>query len=190
MDTWVAETIPISTRRLAARAGIAIANKQLGFAKTLCTDKAMIDSRLNQRSPNSSGATDGEFQVVLLCPAVIRISVYVNGISLERREDTCNAVQDGSILRRNGRLVGVEPKRLLSERHHHSICGAARFGYLPEGLFQLLKLAGVLRAIFFCFVRGLSGRLGGCLRLKGRLRLCPLSLPAVSPDGALDRGES
>src|SRR5258708_15735071 len=33
--------------------------------------------------------------------------------------------------------------------------------YLPEGLFQLLKLVGVLRTIFFCFVRGLSGRLRG-----------------------------
>ena len=154
-----------------SRFGIAIANKQLGFAKTLCTDKALIDSRLNQRSPNSSGATGGEFQVVLLCPAVIRISVYVNGISLERRKDTCNAVQNGSILRCNVRFVGVEPKRLLSQRHHQSMWSAARFRDLPEGLFQLLKLAGVLRAIFFCFVRGLSGRLRGCLRLKGRLRL-------------------
>src|SRR4029077_7899283 len=120
---------------------------------------------------NRSGATGGEFHVVLFCPAVIRISVYVNGISLERREDTCNAVQGGSILRRNGRLAGVEPKRLLSERHHHSIRGAARFGYLPEGLFQLLKLVGVLRAIFFCFVRGLGGGWRGSLRLTGGLLL-------------------
>src|SRR5258708_32702470 len=92
-------------------------------------------------------------------------------MSVGRREGSWNGVEDGSILRRNGRLAGVEPKRLLSERHHHSIRGAARFGYLPEGLFQLLKLAGVLRAIFFCFVRRLSWRLRGCLRLNGLLRL-------------------
>src|ERR1700676_1859901 len=111
------------------------ANARVGFAKTFRADKARADPRLDQGIADSFGAADGEFQVVVLCATVIRISVYVNGISLERHQDACDALQDAAVLRCNVRFVSVEPDRLLSQRHHQPMWGAARFGDLPEGLF-------------------------------------------------------
>ena len=116
------------------RFGGVTANARVGFTKTLRADKARADPRLDQGIAHRSGAADGEFQVVVLCATVIRISVYVNGISLERDQDACDALQDAAVLRCNVRFVSVEPNRLLSQSHHQSMCGAARFRDLPEGL--------------------------------------------------------
>ena len=109
-------------------------NARIGFAKSLGGYEARIYTRLDQGIADGLSSPPRESKVVFLCSDVIGISVYVNGISLERHQDARDAVQDVAVSVFDIRLVKLEPDRFLAQRHHQPKRGAMCFGNLPEHL--------------------------------------------------------
>src|SRR6516164_7107881 len=157
-------TMPISTRRLAARAcSLSPGTRGSDLPKPLAL---MIVGEIP--------ACTRKLRIVCLRANVVGISVYINRISLKSHQNPCDAVQDVAVFGFDVGLVEVEANRLAIERHHQSHRGEAGLRDLSKRLLQLCKFRFAFLAILLSLLRGFIRLLllgGGLLARKLRLSL-------------------